>query len=166
MLAVCAVVAGAVAWNYSKDFGPSYVPTGEPVAWSGLQLGYATRRDFDGMLLAERGHPVVVNVWASWCAPCRAEMPMLQKAADNSAGKVAFFGLATKDDPQAAQRFLNEIGVSYPSLFDGTAEIRVALGVSAFPTTYVFASDGTLIDAVIGSISEQQLAALIEAAST
>lgn len=119
-------------------------------------------QDFEGILVGLRGKPVVVNVWASWCAPCRTEMPLLQRAAETYTDRVVVLGVASKDDPEAAQGFLEDFGLTYPNVFDSTGRIRVALQVSAYPTTYVFDRQGALVSTVKGGVSEQRLAALIE----
>ena len=106
----------------------------------------------------------MVNVWASWCAPCRTEMPLLQRAAETYRGRVVVLGVASKDDPAVARTFLSDHGLTYPNVFDTSGDIRVALGLTAFPTTYVFGADGALRSTVAGGISEQRLAALIDAA--
>jgi thiol-disulfide isomerase/thioredoxin len=118
--------------------------------------------EFEGILIGQVGRPVVVNVWASWCAPCRTEMPLLQRAAQNYAGRAVILGVASKDSPDAAQAFLDEFGLIYPNVFDTTGEIRVRLELSAYPTTYVFGADGRLRSRVVGGVSEQQLASLID----
>lgn len=118
--------------------------------------------EFERMLVGARGQPVVVNVWASWCAPCRTEMPLLQDAARAFAGQAVIFGVASNDDPEEAVRFLEELGATYPNVFDESGEIAVALGLTAYPTTYVFGVDGVLRARVNGGISEQRLAGLIE----
>jgi len=118
--------------------------------------------EFEGMLVGQRGKPVVVNVWASWCAPCRTEMPLLQRAADTYAGQAIFLGVASKDDPAAARGFLDKFGLDYPNVFDVSGRIRVELGLSVYPTTYLFSRQGTLLSTVRGGVSEQRLAALIE----
>lgn len=118
---------------------------------------------FEGMLVGQRGRrPVVVNIWASWCAPCRTEMPLLNRAADSYRGRVTVLGVASNDAPEAAQRFLDDLGISYPNVFDLDGSIRVKLDLSAYPTTYVFGRDGRLRATVKGGISEQRLAGLIE----
>jgi cytochrome c biogenesis protein CcmG/thiol:disulfide interchange protein DsbE len=117
---------------------------------------------FEGILVGLRGRPVVVNIWASWCAPCRTEMPLLQNAADTYAGEAVILGVASADDPREARGFLEDLGLTYPNVFDTTGEIRAALGLTAYPTTYVFGADGTIRARVNGGISEQRLAGLIE----
>ena len=117
---------------------------------------------FEGMLVGQRGRLVVVNIWASWCAPCRTEMPLLDAAARSYRSDVVILGVASKDDPAEAQRFLDDLGITYPNVFDESGRIRVALGLTAYPTTYVFGVDGELRARVDGGISEQRLAALTE----
>jgi cytochrome c biogenesis protein CcmG/thiol:disulfide interchange protein DsbE len=69
-------------------------------------------------LRALRGHPVVVNKWASWCTPCRAEFPVFQQVATERGRRVAFLGLDAQDKAPAARRFLADRPLPYPSLQD------------------------------------------------
>lgn len=73
---------------------------------------------------------MVVNIWASWCAPCRTEMPLLQSAADTYAGEAAILGVASNDDPDEARTLLRELGLSWLNVFDAAGEIRVVLGLT------------------------------------
>lgn len=163
-IAVVAAVAAWVGWTaLAEPELPDFVARGEAVelpakgAFPSISL-----QEFEGILVGLQGQPVVVNIWASWCAPCRTEMPLLQGAADAYDGRAVILGIASNDDPGEAQRFLDDMGLDYPNVFDTTGEIRVALGLSAYPTTYVFGADGTLLARVNGGISEQRLASLIE----
>lgn len=124
-----------------------------------------TADEFEGILVGAKGRPVVVNIWASWCAPCRTEMPLLQRAADTYAGRAVVLGIASIDEADAARAFLDDFDITYPNIFDVTGEIRVRLGLTAYPTTYVFDATGKLRARVIGGISEQRLAALLTDAS-
>ncbi|MFQ5557466.1 MAG: TlpA family protein disulfide reductase [Acidimicrobiales bacterium] len=141
------------------DFEASGDPIGLPAEGS---FPAVSTEQLEGILVGLRGQPVVVNIWASWCAPCRTEMPLLQEAADTYAGHAVILGVASNDDPREARRFLNDLGLTYPNVFDTTGGIRVALGLTAYPTTYVFGADGTVRARVNGGISEQRLAGLIE----
>lgn len=128
-------------------------------------LADAGRRDFEGILVGLRGRPVVVNVWASWCGPCRVEAPLLQRAARHYGSDVVFLGVDSKDQRGAARSFLRHYGISYPNLFDGSGAIRHALELRGFPTTYIFDRQGSLVASVVGGISEQTLAARVTDAS-
>lgn len=127
-------------------------------------LTHADLGMFEGVVAGARGRPVVVNVWASWCGPCRVEAPLLQRAAADYDGDVQFLGVASSDDRDGAEKFLRRFGVSYPNLLDTTGGIRRFLVVRGFPTTYVFDGRGRLVKSVVGAINEQTLAANVEEA--
>lgn len=114
---------------------------------------------FEGVLVGARGRPVVVNVWASWCGPCRTEAPLLQRAAERYGDEVVFLGVDSKDGLGPAREFLDRYGIRYPNLFDVDGDIRAALEMRGFPTTYIFDRSGRLQSTVFGGISEQTLAA-------
>lgn len=118
-------------------------------------------KDFEGMV-SGAGTPVVVNVWASWCAPCRAEAPLLARAAKRYRGQVAFLGVLSRDSPSAGLKFMRTYGVAYPSVLDATSEISPFLQVNGLPTTLVFDRHGVLVTRVFGGVSEQRLAASID----
>lgn len=139
-----------------------YEPRGDPMPLPREQLSPVDTEAFGRILVGLSGAPVVVNVWASWCGPCRAEMPLLEQAAGDYAGRVTFVGLASKDDRSSALNFLADVGVTYPNLFDHSGDVRSELGLRGFPTTYVFDGTGELRDAIVGGVSEQQLAALLD----
>ena len=166
-LVIGAVIAAAVVWLVAGALRtpklPAFEASGPPVTLPATGTFPAVSTDeFRGILAGQRGEPVVVNVWASWCAPCRTEMPLLQRAADTYAGRVVILGIASKDDHSAAAAFLDDLHITYPNVFDQSGQIRVALGLNAYPTTYVFGTDGTIRARVDGGVSEQRLAALIE----
>lgn len=158
---------GVVGLLLVSAVAPKATPTtyrakGEPMEVPSRSLEPVTSAEFDSILVGLRGTPVIVNVWASWCAPCRTEMPLLERAARTYDGQVAFLGVASRDARDDALGFLDEIGVTYPNVFDATGEVRKALSLRGFPTTYVFNADGTLLHAIVGGVSEQRLAAQLE----
>jgi cytochrome c biogenesis protein CcmG/thiol:disulfide interchange protein DsbE len=94
-------------------------------------------------LRALRGRPVVLNKWASWCGPCRAEFPLLQRVASDYGKRVAFVGLNSGDNDGAALRFLKRLPVSYPSYRDHNEQAAIALGAATFyPVTIFYGADG------------------------
>lgn len=97
--------------------------------------------------LAElRGHPVVVNQWGSWCPPCRAEFPFFAEVAETHAEEVAFVGVDIQDDREAAEGFLEEFPVPYPSIYDQDAEAVFSLGwTQVSPTTWFIDERGEIV---------------------
>jgi thiol-disulfide isomerase/thioredoxin len=92
-----------------------------------------------------RGYPVVVNKWASWCPPCRAEFPFFQRQSLERGREVAFLGVDANDGDRDAARFLDEFPVSYPSYRDPDLKLSAVFnGVPAFPTTAFYDSRGEL----------------------
>jgi thiol-disulfide isomerase/thioredoxin len=100
----------------------------------------------DAKLAALKGVPVVVNQWASWCPPCRAEFPFFAEMAKRYRTQVAFLGLNSRDQRGAAEAFLEEHPVPYPSVFDEEAEQARSIGAGAsWPTTVFFDAGGNAV---------------------
>jgi thiol-disulfide isomerase/thioredoxin len=116
-------------------------PTGQRVA-----PGFVGQT-LDGRELALselRGRPVVMNFWASWCAPCRLEKPILAAAARKHADSVHFIGVNVLDGLQDAQRFAQEFDIPYPSLYDDDGSLLRAYQVVGLPTTVFVTADGRI----------------------
>jgi cytochrome c biogenesis protein CcmG/thiol:disulfide interchange protein DsbE len=90
------------------------------------------------------GYPIVTNVWASWCGPCRIEFPVLQKLSARYGKRVAFLGVNSIDDADAAETFLEGTPVPYPSYSDPDEDIAEAIGGRGFPRTAFYDRDGNL----------------------
>jgi cytochrome c biogenesis protein CcmG/thiol:disulfide interchange protein DsbE len=98
---------------------------------------------FDSRIAELEGYPVVVNVWASWCGPCRAEFPHFQELGAKLGKKVAFLGVDSDDDADAAATFLRDNPVPYPSYSDPDKEIYDSLEAApGFPATAFFDAEG------------------------
>jgi len=110
---------------------------------------------FKAQLEKLKGHPVVVNKWASWCAPCRQEFPYFQRQAAHFAKKVAFIGVDGNDNDDNARRFLEEYPVPYPSYKDPSLDIAETLEGIAFPTTAFFNSKGELVYSKQGAYASE-----------
>jgi thiol-disulfide isomerase/thioredoxin len=111
-----------------------------------------------------RGKVVVMNVWGSWCAPCRAEMPHLVKVAgDTEADGVAFLGINTRDPNRVpAVKFQKEFKVPYPSLYDPMGKLMLrfpkgSLNPKAIPSTIIIDRDGRIAARALKALSEQEL---------
>ena len=157
-----AVLAGLLAAGCSASEGPRLVVDAEPAAVPDAQLAAVDDAGYEAVMSGLKGRPVVVNVWASWCGPCRVEAPLLDRAAAGYAGRVSFLGVASKDQRGGADQFLRRYGIDYPNLFDGDGSVRAFLGLRGFPTTYFFDRDGRLVAADVGGVSEQKLAARVK----
>ena len=105
--------------------------------------------------------PVVVNFWASWCPPCRAEAPTLAKVAKKYKGKVQFLGIIFQDSAPSAQKFIKEFGVPYPNGMDNTGEISRSYKITGVPETFFITKDGVAQAHWLGAIEEKTLTAYL-----
>lgn len=114
---------------------------------------------------ALHGRPEVINIWASWCAPCREEMPLLQRAHAEQGDRVLFLGVDVKDSRSHALAFLADHAVTYPQVFDARADLALRLRLQGVPNTLFVDRSGRVVDRVIGPLTdarlEQDLAALV-----
>ena len=151
------------------DKDPAAALAGAPAPLAKLheqrnQLLNGGRRAFVARLAELRGHPVVVNKWASWCGPCRAEFPFFQKQAIERGKRVAFLGVDSQDNAGDASEFLERYPVAYPSYKDPDLDIAAEIkAVAAFPSTVFYDSKGKIAHTKVGGYSkEEQLATDIE----
>ena len=114
------------------------------------------------------GDVLVVNVWASWCAPCRSEAPSLERLSKEFADQgVSFIGLNTRDSDTSARSFVERFGITYPNVIDrdGVLQLgfRDSLPPRAIPSTLVMDRSGRVAARVLGAVSESSLRGVIEA---
>jgi len=117
-------------------------------------------------LIDLRGHVVVLNVWGSWCAPCRAEAPALQRVyADLHSRGVDFLGIDTVDTDAAARAFQRRFGITFPSVSDPDGRLLLAfrgqLNPRAIPTTLVLDRSGRVAARALKPVTESELRGLI-----
>ena len=111
----------------------------------------------------EIGRPLVLNVWASWCSPCRAEAPTLQELSEKYP-EVQFLGVLTRDNLTAAQRFIDRFAITFPSLKDDEIllEFNDAMIANAIPTTILIDREGAIAARIAGEVTFTGLSALID----
>jgi thiol-disulfide isomerase/thioredoxin len=106
------------------------------------QILPGARKGLRKRLVALRGHPAVVNIWAAWCGPCRAEMPVMQSVSLDMGKQVAFVGVDMKDNRAAAATFLRKIPVTYPSYDDPSGQVYNAEKLVGVPSTLFYDASG------------------------
>jgi cytochrome c biogenesis protein CcmG, thiol:disulfide interchange protein DsbE len=100
-----------------------------------------------------RGQPVIINLWASWCTPCRAEMPAIQKVYEEYAGLglvVLGVNASNQDNIQTASQFVEDNGLTFPILWDIDGQVSQLYLLSALPTTFFISGDGVIQEVVVG----------------
>jgi thiol-disulfide isomerase/thioredoxin len=172
-LALAAVVAAALlaacAQSPAQEGPPaaSTAPAGPAkasrAAQDAVRANFAGFAGGPGFVLPDdlRGRPLVLNVWASWCIPCRKEMPAFQSVFMQARDKVDFLGVDYLDDESAARRLAADTGVTYPLAADPKGSEVSKLGVTALPTTLFFSADGVLRGRRFGELDADRLRAAI-----
>lgn len=116
-----------------------------------------------------KGHVIVLNVWGSWCAPCRAEAPDLATVSEETEARgVRFVGIDVRENPAAARAFTRKYGITYPSWNDQNGLVLVQFSgiipVGAVPSTLVIDANGLIRARVVGRVEASTLRGLIEEA--
>ncbi|HEY58823.1 MAG TPA: TlpA family protein disulfide reductase [Anaerolineae bacterium] len=166
-----ALLLAAALWVWASRTTPQAVTQGQVPA---PQVGFLapdfilpTLEGGSQALSDLRGQVVVLNFWASWCPPCRAEMPTLARVAQEYAPKrvtVLAINATASDSSEAARRFLAEIGVTLPVVLDLDGQVVQTYRISAFPTTFFVDAQGVIRDIVVGGpLSEASLRARLDA---
>lgn len=131
------------------------------VIWNRMETWPANARGAlaDGTLTPSelRGHPVVVNFWASWCGPCKDEAPLLAASARAHRGRVIFLGVDVQDFTSDAKRFLKRFDTPYVSVRDGNGSTYEGYGLTGVPETYWIDGRGRIVAHYAGQISRTQL---------
>jgi cytochrome c biogenesis protein CcmG, thiol:disulfide interchange protein DsbE len=109
------------------------------------ELDTGGAKAFDAELRALRGHPVVVNMWASWCEPCRFELPFLQREALARGDTVAFLGINVNDARDAARQRAAQFPMPYPSFEDPRSNLFARFKARGLPTTAFYDARGKLV---------------------
>jgi cytochrome c biogenesis protein CcmG/thiol:disulfide interchange protein DsbE len=145
-VSACGSSGGGTSTAKAPDYKQALAGAPKPLAKlyaQGDRLVSGGTSAFGSQLRALRGHPVVVNVWASWCEPCRMEFPYLQRLSAKYGKRVAFVGVDTNDNDAAARTFLAELPLPYPSYTDPNKDIAQSVGATVgLPDTAYYDASG------------------------
>ena len=108
-------------------------------------------------LASFRGQPVLVNFWATWCVPCKDEMPLLESAHNKWGSKVQFIGIDRQDYKPDALTFAQKTHVTYPLAADPNATLDGAYRLRGMPTSVFIDRNGRIVDQVTGPVTRSQL---------
>jgi cytochrome c biogenesis protein CcmG, thiol:disulfide interchange protein DsbE len=162
-LAVCLGLAGCTGGGPD---GPTATTT--PGRLGASPLVARNQKQFQADLDALRGRVVVVNFWASWCVPCREEMPAIEQASQAyaEAGRpVTVIGVDASDVRSEAAKFLGEVGVTYPTVYDQQGlrgGVAASWSVTALPQTWFVARDGSRAGRIAGRLTADKLRAKVD----
>jgi thiol-disulfide isomerase/thioredoxin len=175
-LAVVGVVLAFAAYAASRGAAvdPSVTDSGdgvprlgeEPPPTKTFALPPATLEGFDDgpavNLVDFRGAPLVINFWATWCAPCVKEMPEFRDAAKDLEGTVVFLGVDVEDAPPNAEPFIERLEIDYPLAIDPRREFHRAVGNFGMPTTLLVDPEGIVRYRHTGPLTRAELRELLE----
>jgi cytochrome c biogenesis protein CcmG/thiol:disulfide interchange protein DsbE len=122
-------------------------------------------REGELRLSSLEGKAVVLNVWASWCIPCKEEAPFLEQVwRQNRKRGLVVVGLDAKDFRSDARRFAQRFGLTFPIVYDGPGDTLGGYGVTGFPETFVLDRRGTVVEAFAGAVNAEADRARLRAA--
>jgi peroxiredoxin len=150
----------AIAWGrVPGERAPAALPPAPAVGHPAPLFTLPTLAGDELALADLHGQPVVLNFWASWCGPCRAEMPELQRLHDRlgEAG-VVVLGVNQGESPETAAAFLQALGLSFPVALDQRTGVSQQYLVNSLPTTFFIDRDGVIRSTFIGPMSDAVLA--------
>jgi len=165
LLALAILLASGCGGSEGGDYGgshPNYAKAlaGAPAPLAALydqgdELLDGGRDAYEKRIAELRGFPVVVNLWASWCVPCRQEFPYLQNLSARYGKEVAFLGVNSEDSSDAAATFLREAPLPYPSYSDPDKDIYDSVDGYGFPNTAFYDRAGELVYLHVGQYGDE-----------
>jgi cytochrome c biogenesis protein CcmG, thiol:disulfide interchange protein DsbE len=151
------ILLGGALWVWASAAAPDAVTAGQiPAPRKGFLAPDFALTDQNGSeysLSDLRGQAVLVNMWASWCTPCRAEMPAMQTVYQDyheRGFEILAVNTTFQDDPNSALSFANELGLTFPLLWDIDGSTSSLYQIRAMPTSFFVKRDGTIDEVVIG----------------
>jgi thiol-disulfide isomerase/thioredoxin len=148
LIVAVAITAVAISQRASSADAGAEVPIGAILREATLQGLNGPSRP----LAAFHGKPLIINVWASWCGPCRQEMASLERLAwRQPRNDFAIIGISTDDDPDSARRLLQESKATISQFIDGELQMENMLGASTLPLTVLIGPDGRVLKRIYGA---------------
>lgn len=170
-LALAAILTfGAAIWAFAASTGgesaeaPGLIETFKPERGGPApDFGLLDVRDQGKVIKLSdfRGTPVVLNWYASWCGPCRAEIPDFVAAQEALDGKIVFLGVNLQEDPASAVAMLDEFGATYPAVLDEDGSVFRHYGGLGMPTTFFIDAEGNVVEWGSGRVTEEALVAAL-----
>jgi thiol-disulfide isomerase/thioredoxin len=166
VITVLTAVLGIVWISWTRVDPDAINPSGRPPSpYIGHPAPAFTLDSPEGetLTLSElKGRPVILNFWATWCAPCRAEIPALEAASQKIGERGVILGVNVGEDPAQVARFAAELGMTYSIVLDPEAEVSRLYRVRALPTTYFIDARGVITDIYTGPLNEPLLQTRID----
>lgn len=163
---IAVLFAGALTGGYFgyKKLSEKHSPSGGVSVGSEERYKDFTVTDASGktVKLSEFiGKPVVINFWASWCAPCKSELPHFNKVAKELEGKAEFLMVSVYPNKSQVKQFVSQNGYTFPLYFDDNEEGSAAYDITGIPVTVFINAEGNVKAKVVGAISEAVLRSYI-----
>jgi cytochrome c biogenesis protein CcmG, thiol:disulfide interchange protein DsbE len=159
-----AILAAAAAWIYLSRAAPGETTSGKiPAPRAGFLAPDFTLPAASGELIKLsdlRGQPILVNFWASWCGPCRAEMPAMERVYQDYRSKglqILAVNSTIQDTTQQASAFAGQNNLTFPILFDEQGDATRLYQVRALPTSYFIDENGVISEVVVGGPMSEAL---------
>ncbi|HEY6540046.1 MAG TPA: TlpA family protein disulfide reductase [Ktedonobacteraceae bacterium] len=167
---VILVNAALLAFLLTQLLTPATTPASDPIVGHPAQgfslavLGPATGK---GLLSLSdfKGKAIVLNFWASWCAPCKEELPLLEstwKGMQAQGKDVIFLGIDYQESNSAAASFLQQNGVTYPAVLDASGSVASKYGITSLPDTFFINRNGTVVSKALRELTSQTLASNLQ----
>lgn len=106
--------------------------------------------------------PRVINLWATWCAPCRSELPAFDEVAGRAGSNIAMLGINVGEDVEQAAWLIDELGIGFPQAVDPTGDVTAELGIAGLPATLFATGDGEILDVHSGPLDADELISRID----
>ncbi|GAB5603230.1 TlpA disulfide reductase family protein [Thermus sp. FJN-A] len=168
VFALLALMAGLFLFGLRRD--PSLLPSvlaekqkPAPEFTLPVLLPYRAAWGEELRLSQHFGRPIVLNFWASWCPPCRREAPMLEAYWQRYQDQVLFLGVNFQDTEEAALAFIQEFGLSFPSVADPRGRVGIDYGVYGLPETFFIDAEGRVLARHVGELKPKDLEGYLRA---